>query len=158
MENYNYSSYNGYGLNENGTDMSKDDLDSEYYAQVGERVDDIYAKEEARIAAEDEKLEKTWEREKPLWEARELLRKTVDELVTLKKKIEAESDLLEKRLNASKTNIETISSTEMHNSIPLNRTPSEKMDEAPKKDLKYLGHSNIVYGSREEAINSFKDK
>ncbi|MBR2994061.1 hypothetical protein IKF43_01535 [Candidatus Saccharibacteria bacterium] len=57
------SDEHGYGTSETG-DISRNDLDQSYYnAQIGNRVNDLYAQEEAELEKENAAFEEEWDKE-----------------------------------------------------------------------------------------------
>ena len=127
----NGANYDGYGIDENGVDKDKNDLDSRYYEEKDVSTEEEYKPGQfASEVAEDIKFEKNL---KKLSEQRG---KT-----SMKSALEIDSDQLE--------DIKTASSEEIS---------SKKIEERKEEDkIQYIGKDGFVYDNRQDAIDSFID-
>lgn len=125
------ANYDGYGVNDAGEDLNKDDLDSSYYNEKEISNEEEYKPGQAAAeVASDISFE---EHLKSLAE-----QKKTDEAV-------------------AKSGDMSMEQVKDFQSVERPDITKKEVEENPAEDKRYIGKNGFVYPSREDAINSYKD-
>lgn len=178
------SDYNGYGTDENGYDVEKNDLGPDYYnKQAHMGAEALYAATEAEDIAKEEADEAAWnaegeEKERndkihlALTGARDAIKEAnarLDAIEAIIKEGEERAkhigieELSNEESKDTTASVPSVDSTEIKNiatappSAHENNIVTETPEKSATKDVYYLGKDGIRYSKREDAIASFQD-
>lgn len=154
MENINNfgQSESGYGYNDDGTEKDKND----YYAENPQEQDDRY--DEVYDQAQQEEIDEIRELYPDEYEPRNA-HEALQDLHRLLDKFNERLDKIQEELD--KNQAPTMESTEVRNypnSTTASTVSSTEVRDNPPSGLGYIGANQGIYSTREDAINSFRDK
>lgn len=161
------SDEHGYGTSETG-DISRNDLDQSHYnAQMGNRVNDLYAQEEADLEKENAAFEEEWDKEseaklaeqKERYEARReaMFKRSMAELRAAFADMNKHLEKIDKILAEDQTRVEEIEKNELTSQKNNPRVQSENKLTESTPGTTYVNSQGDQFKTPEEAKSSELD-